>query len=183
MKTFSKKICFGLVILGVVFPLFAQAQIGSSDASQANFQLVPCDAAPISYTPSGGGAPTSNNPVTNLKTTPCDYYALITTVQRFINLLLYASEFIAVVLIVLAGFKYLTAGGDTGKTKQAKGILKAVVIGMIIAFTSWAIVYYVLVQFTPNGTDVLINPSFAPVNNAGQSTGNGGANIIPLKQQ
>lgn len=124
-------------------------QVGSSDASQKNFQLIPCNAAP--------GAnqidPTTGKPFDTLTTNPvpCDYNAFITTVQRFINLFLYLAIFIAVIMIVIAGFKYLTAGGNTSKTESAKKIIYAVVIGMIIAFLSYAIVYYVVVTLEPGG--------------------------------
>ena len=113
-------------------------QVGSSSASQKNFQLIPCNAASSQDT-------LTTNPV------PCDYNAFITTVQRFINLFLYLAIFIAVIMIVIAGFKYLTAGGNTSKTESAKKIIYAVVIGMIIAFLSYAIVYYVVVTLEPGG--------------------------------
>ena len=126
--------------------------MGSSDASQQNFQLIPCNSANASQDT------LTSNPTT------CDYNALVLTVQRFINLLLYASGFIAVILVVFAGFKYLTAGGDTNKTTQARKILSAAVIGMIIAFCSWLVVNTVVNSF--------ISSSFS-----------GGVVVNPLKQQ
>lgn len=161
MKNYSKKVFLGVILIGALFPLFALAQIGSNNASDQNFQLVPCNGI------------SSTDPTTGAVTTACDYNALITTVQRFINLFLYAAMFIAVILIVFAGFKYLTAGGNTSKTESAKKILYAVVIGMLIAFLSYAVVYYIVVTLKPNGSDTLINSNF----------GNGASNVVPLKQQ
>ena len=63
-----------------------------------------------------------NDPTTNLKGTACDFEALLTLVQRLINFALYGAEFIAVFLIIYAGFLYLTAGGDPSKPKKAKEI-------------------------------------------------------------
>ncbi len=166
MKNLSKKICVGLIFLGAVFPIFAFAQIGSSDATQNNFQLVPCDAPAVSVNDANGNpVPITTNPVTGAATTPCTYNSLITTVQRFINLLLYASGFIAIILVVYAGFNYLTAGGDTNKTTKARKILTAAVIGMIIAFCSWLVVNTVVTA--------VLNTSF----------GGGASNINPLSQQ
>ena len=165
MKDVSKKFILGLALLGAVFPFLVLAQsgsntqIGSSQADNPAFQLVPCDAPPLSYT-DANGSPTSVNPVSGTQTTPCDFNALLTTVQRFINLLLYATIFIAVIMIVYAGFLYLTAGGDTGKTGKAKKIFWAVGIGMIISFTSWVVVYTVVVTLTPDGQNTLLQTPF-----------------------
>jgi len=171
MKNISKKICLSLIVLGTVFPLFVFAQTSNTnDASQPGFQIVPCSGAVTGTDPLGG----------TTGVTGCDYNALITTIQRIINLMLYASMFIAIILIVYAGFEWLTAGGDTGKVKTAIKIFKAVVIGMLIAFLSYAVVYYIAVTLKPNGTDSLINPSFGPVNSTGQPTTSGASSLVPL---
>lgn len=162
--SFSKKFFVGMTFAALLLPcaVFAQTTpttpVGSSDASKSNFQLVPCNGAVTGSDPLGG----------TTDVTGCDFAALLTTVQRIINLLLYASMFIAVTLIVYAGFEYLTAGGDTGKVKKAHQVFKAVVIGMIISFTSWAVVYYVI-TVKLNGTDTLLQSSFS--------------NAIPLGKQ
>jgi len=170
MKNLSKKICLSVVFLGAALPLFALAQTNPADnPANSAFQLVPCSGI------------SSTDPTTGAATIPCDYNYFITMVQRFINLLLYAAAFIAVVLIVYAGFLYLTAGGNTSKTSKAHAIFRAVVIGMVISFTAWTVVFTVTSTLKPNGTNTLINPSFVPIKN-GAPTGNSGS-IIPLKQQ
>jgi len=155
MNSFSKKILLGIALAAAIFPFAAFAQAlyqGSSEpstfqaaspqngqpaaSSQNSFQLVPCNAAPVvdangALIPSGLSTDTQ---------TPCDFLALMQLVQRFINLLLYAMIFIAVIMILWAGYNYLTAGGDTGKIKKAHDIFRVTVIGMIIALTSWVIV-------------------------------------------
>jgi len=169
MKNIFKNIFVGVAITAVFVPyaVFAQTNLAPADnpatfdtsnaANNTGFQLVPCSGAQTGadpLNPNGGGTVTG-----------CDFAAFMTLVQRGINFLLYASVFIAVILIVVAGFNYLTAGGDTNKIKKAHAIFKAVVIGMIIAFCSWLVVYTVLTA--------VINTSF----------GGGASNIIPLTKQ
>ena len=84
-------------------------------------------------------------------------------VQRIINILLYVAVFIAIIMILYAGFLYLTAGGSTEKTKKAHKVIMATFVGMLIAFCSWIVVYTVVTYF--------IDPTF------------GGGNIILLQKQ
>lgn len=154
MKTFLRNIFVGIALMAAFLPLAALAQqTGSSQASNPAFQLVSCDGA------------TKTDPLTGAAQNACDFTALLTTVQRFINILLYISVFIAVILIVLAGFKYLTAGGDTSKTGDAKKIFRAVIIGMIISFTAWVVVYTIVTTLKPNGQDTLLSTPFSGSNN------------------
>lgn len=51
---------------------------------------------------------------------------------------------IAVGIILLGGFKWMTAGGNEEKTGEAKKLLGAGVIGLIIILMSWGIANYVL---------------------------------------
>ena len=65
-----------------------------------------------------------------------------------------------------------------GKVKTAIKIFKAVVIGMLIAFLSYAVVYYVVAQFEPNGSTTLLNSN--PDQN-GNILGGTSSTVIPLK--
>jgi hypothetical protein len=51
---------------------------------------------------------------------------------------------IAVVLIIYGGFIWLTAGGNEDKVGQAKRIISAAVVGLIIVLLAWAIVTFVV---------------------------------------
>lgn len=51
---------------------------------------------------------------------------------------------IAVVIILLGGFKWMTAAGAEDKIDEAKKLLSAGVIGLIIVLSSWAIATFVL---------------------------------------
>ncbi|KKR20471.1 MAG: hypothetical protein UT48_C0017G0013 [Parcubacteria group bacterium GW2011_GWE2_39_37] len=61
-----------------------------------------------------------------------------------INVALGFLGIIAVVLILIAGFQWMTAGGDTGKVDSAKKTLGAALIGLVIILAAWGIANYVL---------------------------------------
>ncbi len=172
MKISKKNFFIGLAFLGAIFPLFAFAQVVNNPNDQPStfnagtpgtgFSLVSCDAPSITYT-DANGKPTTVNPVTGDATTACDFAALMLTVQRFINLLLYVMVFIAVAMIVWAGYNYLTAGGNTGKIKKAHDIFRVTIFGMIIALASWVVVNTVVTAVI--ATNFTYSSNGAPANN------------------
>jgi len=67
-------------------------------------------------------------------------------VASVINVLLSFLGIIAVVIILIGGFKWMTAGGNEEKTGEAKKLITAGVIGLVIILASWAIATFVLNQ-------------------------------------
>ena len=61
-----------------------------------------------------------------------------------INVILGFLGLIAVVIILLGGFKWMTAGGNEDKIEEAKHMLTAGLIGLIIIIASWGISKFVL---------------------------------------
>ncbi len=61
-----------------------------------------------------------------------------------INFFVYFSAFVAVVLIVVAGYGFITSAGDPDKVKKAQQTLTAAIIGMVIVFMARMIVGFVL---------------------------------------
>jgi len=51
---------------------------------------------------------------------------------------------IAVVVILLGGFKWMTAGGNEDKVGEAKSLIMAGIIGLIIILAAFAIVTFVI---------------------------------------
>lgn len=61
---------------------------------------------------------------------------------------------VAVVIIMTAGFKWMTAGGDAKNVDAAKELMKNGVMGLIVILSSWAIANFVIDQLlnvTGNG--------------------------------
>ncbi len=65
-------------------------------------------------------------------------------IGRIINVALGFLGVIAVAIILLGGFKWMTAGGNEEKTGEARKLLAAGVIGLVIIMASWAIATYVI---------------------------------------
>lgn len=51
---------------------------------------------------------------------------------------------VAIVIILIGGFKYMTAGGDTEKVKNAQNYIMYGIIGLVIILSAYAISSFVL---------------------------------------
>jgi len=67
-----------------------------------------------------------------------------TVIGRIINLALGFLGVLAVGIVLLGGFKWMTAGGNEEKTGEAKKLLGAGVIGLVIILSSWAIANFLI---------------------------------------
>jgi hypothetical protein len=67
-----------------------------------------------------------------------------TVIGKVINVALGFLGVIAVCIILLGGFKWMTAGGNEEKTGEARQLLGAGVIGLIIILASWGIANFVI---------------------------------------
>ena len=65
------------------------------------------------------------------------------TVLNIMRWLLGIMTLIAVVMIIYAGFIWLTAAGNEDNVDKAKKIISAAVIGLIVVLLAWAIVIFV----------------------------------------
>jgi hypothetical protein len=65
-------------------------------------------------------------------------------VGRIIQIILSFLGVIAVVIIMYAGFLWMTSNGEEEKVSRAKNILKNAVIGLIIILSSWGIATFIL---------------------------------------
>ncbi|MDP2944413.1 MAG: pilin [bacterium] len=68
------------------------------------------------------------------------------TIARIINVVLQLLGVIFVILTILAGFQYMTAGGNEEKTKKAVGLLTNAVIGLLIILMAWTITRFTIRQ-------------------------------------
>ena len=63
-----------------------------------------------------------------------------------INLLLGFLGLIAVIIILIAGFRWMTAGSNEEKHQQARAGIVSGVIGIVIILSAWAIAQFVIQQ-------------------------------------
>ena len=76
---------------------------------------------------------------------------LFQTIQTIINWILAVLGLVAVIMVILGGFTYMTSQGDPQKTKRGRDTILYGIIGLIIALLAFAIVNFVLANiFTGN---------------------------------
>lgn len=60
------------------------------------------------------------------------------------NIIALAAGLSAVIVIILAGLKYVTAGGDAAKAKSAQGTIVTALVGLVIIALAASIINFVL---------------------------------------
>ncbi len=68
----------------------------------------------------------------------------INTATNLINTAMMFLGLIAVVIILVGGFKWMTAMGNDDSIKKAKSLMTAGVIGLVIILAAWGIARYVV---------------------------------------
>ncbi|NTW22462.1 hypothetical protein HGA34_02860 [Candidatus Falkowbacteria bacterium] len=87
-----------------------------------------------------GGLDTIGDDAYNQSGDPTDIRVIV---ARMINILLGFLGIIFTVLVVYAGYQWMTSGGDSSKIGEAKKRVTAGVIGLIIILASWGVSTYV----------------------------------------
>jgi heme/copper-type cytochrome/quinol oxidase subunit 2 len=76
------------------------------------------------------------------------------TAANIINVALGFLGIIAVVIVLLGGFKYMVAGGNEEKTTEAKKLIVSGIIGLAIILSAWAITSFVITRLVTATQDV-----------------------------
>lgn len=66
------------------------------------------------------------------------------SVLNIINWVLGLLGIIAVIMILVGGFQWMTASGNEEKVEKAKKVISAAIVGLIIILLAWAIVNFVI---------------------------------------
>ena len=97
---------------------------------------------------------------------PSDLFGATGAFKQITNTILYIVGIIAVIMLIIGGIKYVISGGDAKKVTDAKNTVLYAIIGLVIAFFSYAIVNFVIMSLPSssnstdaqgNGTSVLID--------------------------
>lgn len=75
------------------------------------------------------------------------------TAARIINVALGFLGLIAVVIVLVGGFKYMISGGNEEKTAEAKNLIVSGIIGLAIILSAWAITSFVIGQLLTATTE------------------------------
>jgi hypothetical protein len=130
----------------VIFSAGASAQQQQpSDQTQtetANIQASTCQGAELTFPP----GPVNSN--------ACDFSGnppeqkinqLVATIVNLFSVLVGA---VAVIMIIVGGFRYITSGGDSGNVSTAKNTILYAIVGLVIVALSQFIVKFVLAKAT-----------------------------------
>jgi hypothetical protein len=71
---------------------------------------------------------------------------LNTFITRAVNIFTIIVGIVAVIMIIVGGFKFITSGGDSGRVTSAKQTIVYAIIGLIIVALAQVIVRFVLGQ-------------------------------------
>lgn len=80
----------------------------------------------------------------SLLSTPGNLQDLIV---KGLNWLIGASAILCVVMLIVAGFMYMTSGGNEDKTQKATKTLTNAIVGLVICFVAVMLVNFVLKNF------------------------------------
>ena len=83
---------------------------------------------------------------------PADLFGDSGAFKQVTNTVLYIVGIIAVIMLIIGGIKYVISGGDSKKVTDAKNTILYAIIGLIIAFLSYAIVNF-LISALPTSED------------------------------
>lgn len=109
-----------ILLIFVIVPVFSvQAQAKQFPGDEGVTGLVPCG--------------DENEP-------PCEVCHVTVLVQELIRFAVYIAVFVATLLIAYAGFKMITAQGDTSAVTRSKDILIKAVLGLVFVLSAWLIV-------------------------------------------
>jgi hypothetical protein len=68
------------------------------------------------------------------------------TIAKIINIILSLLAAIFLILVIIAGFKYMTAAGNEEKVKESIKQIQQAVIGLIIILMAWGITRFIMIR-------------------------------------
>lgn len=73
-------------------------------------------------------------------------------ITTWINFFIGFSVIVAIVMIIIAGYTYITAAGDADKIEKGTKMITAAVVGLVIVFVAALLVKYILGVVSPEAT-------------------------------
>ncbi len=89
----------------------------------------------------------------------CNFNDLIAQINLIVKFALYLATFIGTLILIYAGFSYITSGGNPAKAEKAKGMFLNLVIGMIFIICAYFIVVFILDSFKLKDQYRLVGPT------------------------
>jgi cytochrome bd-type quinol oxidase subunit 2 len=130
-----QKIKSKLLIIASALTLLAPVAIPASVAAVANPADNLCSGSNFNIDTNAGG---------NCGTT--DGTSINELLRKIVNVISAIVGVVAVIMIVVGGFKYITSGGDSNNVSGAKNTIIYAIIGLVIVALAQLIVHFVLNQ-------------------------------------
>lgn len=145
LKLFSHRTL--VIFTGVVLAVFALVAFSqTTNAQTVNIGQSLCAGANMDFN-------AINNPgacgTAQIESSGTQLNSLVTSV---ISLLSWAIGVVAVFMIIVGGFKYITSGGDTAGVTAAKNTILYAIIGLVIVALAQVIVKFILGRISTIGT-------------------------------
>lgn len=140
MKKFRNYILSGLATLSllitpvVLVSVMSQGRVSAQAAGTTQSEL--CKGANLSFSGTGNDCAGTGEGSANSK--------LDKLVKDIVNIFSVVVGIVAVVMIIIGGFKYVTSGGDSNKVTSAKNTILYAIIGLVIVAFAQFIVKFVI---------------------------------------
>ncbi|MDQ2973725.1 MAG: pilin [bacterium] len=138
MKQLSQRISRILATVALAIGMLSPLAVPALATAQADIQGNLCAGANLDATATGDCATSGAEANTKINS----------TISFVINLFSIVVGVVAVIMIILGGFKYITSGGDSGNITGAKNTILYAIIGLVIVALAQFIVKFVLGQAT-----------------------------------
>ncbi len=140
-KRIQQVLAIGFVFLSLCLPVLIHAQDGNVTAPTNSEKRA--DEKSIIYI-CVTGAPGE-----------CTFQDVISAVQKLLGWARNFALFFSVIVLVVAGFKYMTSGGNPGKISEANKMFEKVAIGIVVVMSAWLIVTLI--------TNALLEPGISTI--------------------
>ena len=82
----------------------------------------------------------------------CEDTGVTNTIQGIIKIISYIAGVVAIIMIIVSGFRFITSGGDSGKVASARNSLIYALIGIVVVVLAQVMVNFVFTQATKDPT-------------------------------
>lgn len=135
LRTFKNKVLIILTILTLSAPTIIPLQASAAACSNIGTHIGSgISATAGSNSPQQYGCNGSGSITTGIKS----------IAAKVVNIFSIIVGIVSVIMIIYAGFRYITSGGESGSTSNAQKTLIFAIIGLIVVVLAQVIVHYVL---------------------------------------
>lgn len=125
----------GLVLLGALFaPLAVPSVVAAADCTGSSPNVQGCLDAGACLSTNQADCPASQDPDGSIN-------RILTTI---INIFSWVVGIVAVIMIIVAGIRFVLSGGDSGNVTSARNTIIYAIVGLVIVALAQIIVQFVL---------------------------------------